>query len=494
MRVLLFSMPDIYPEWLPMDVQCPSLALVSLAGNCPEHEVYVGDLILQRRNVKRAIMKALKRYQPNLIGLSAMTFQFPTLVKIAQFLKTLAPSIPIVVGGYHVTVQFEQLAHDPCSASFDFMIRGEGERTFAELVNALAAGQGVKDIQGLSYQYKGTWVHNPARPLEPIEHIRLPKRDARIWQGYHIFQRPLDTLETSRGCLNHCTFCSIKQMYGHTRREYPIGRVIQDIQQAKASGAQYLFFTDDNITSDARGLARFDALLDAMIAQKLHTLKYATQASSVSMGTDERIVKKMKQAGFDMVFLGIENTTARNLLSYKKGNILDYTERAITFLKRHGIIVVGGLVQGMEDDQEADVQRNIAYFMQSEVDIILGQILTPYPGTELREELVQKGLITNLNHWETYSGYFANIKTRHFSADELNFLQWKYLRQYHRWRARHFWKLHIFKNHPVYIIQTVLFKRLFRYFPLYLKRIGKDEQARFRISLEYNLSLNTNLL
>lgn len=494
MKALLLSMPDIYPEWLPLDVKCPNLALASLAGNCPNHQVYVGDLILKRRDVKGAIRKALRDYNPQLIGLSAMTFQFPTLVKIAQFIKRLNPSIPVVIGGYHATVLYQQIAEAPEAEYIDFIMRGESDLAFHELLNECESAHKFERIQGLSYKTNGTWIHNPARPVENINHIRLPDRNARIWDGYHIFNEPFDTIETSRGCLNHCKFCSIKQMYGHSRREYAIDRVIQDIKNARVSGTKYLLFIDDNLTNDVRGFKRFEQLLDAIVANKLNDLKYATQASSISMGSDAQLVKKMRAAGFDMVFLGIENTSARNLAYYKKGNITDYTKRAITFLKANDMIIVGGLVQGMEEDREEDFKRNIEYLMETEIDIILGQILTPYPGTQLREELLHKELVTNPDNWTTYSGYFANVKTRHLSTEDLNFLQWKYLRHYHHWRNRHFWKLRIFRKHPLYVIQTIFFKRIFKYFPLFMKRLGKDDRQKFRISLEYNLNLNRNVI
>ena len=202
----------------------------------------------------------------------------------------------------------------------------------------------------------------------------------------------------------------------------------------------------------------------------------------------------MRKAGFDCVFVGMENMSSRSLAYYKKGNILDYTKRAVKFLKENRIIIYAGLVQGMEEDREEDFKQNIEYLIHSDADAAVGQILTPYPGTELREELLQKGLITNQDNWETYSGYFANIKTRYLSTEELNFLQWKYLGQFYRWRAKNFWKSNLFRNHPYYFLKSVFLTRLIKYFPLIIKRIAKDEKKRFKISFEYRLNLNRKLI
>lgn len=494
MNVLLFSMPDIYPEWLPCDVKGPSLALASIAGNCPNHQVLVGDLILKRNNVKGAITQAIRKHQPQIIGLSAMTFQFPTLLKVAQFIKTLYPTLPIVIGGYHATVLYQDIVQSEGARWFDYLMRGEADLSFNELLDSLELQKDLENIRGLSFQREGTWVHNPDRPLERIEDIQLPKRDARIWDGYHFFARKFDTLETSRGCLARCTFCSIRQMYGHSYREYPISRVIQDIKNIKAQGCISAFFTDDNIGNDARGLKRFEELLDAIIDHKLNDLRYITQISSLTTGANEQLVKKMKQAGFDCVFLGMENASTKNLSYYKKGNILDYTQRAVKYLKENRIIIYAGLVQGTEEDREEDFQRNVEYLIETDVDALVGQIVTPYPGTELRQELAEKGYIVNKDHWETYSGYFANVRNKYLSQEELNFLQWKYLAKFYRWRGKTFWKSNLYRNHKWYFLKAVFFHRLLRYLPVALKRIGKSEQERFKISFENRLNMNRNLL
>lgn len=494
MKALLFSMPDIYPEWFPFDVQSPNLGLASLAGNAPEHDVYVGDLILQRNRVKEAIQEALNQYAPQIVGLSAMTFQFPTLVKIARFIKQLDLSMPIVIGGYHATILYEQIAREEAGTLIDFMLRGEADLAFNKLLDALESRQSVEDIKGLSYRSHEGWIHKPPRENEQIEQIQLPARDSRIWKGYHFFNQPFDVIETSRGCLNHCKFCSIKQFYGHSHREFPINRVIQDIKNAKAKGVACLFFTDDNIGNDKRGLQRFEALLDGIIANNLNDIKYVTQISSITASTDERLVKKMRQAGFDCVVLGMESASSQKLAYYKKGNILEHTKRAITYLKENRIIIYATLVQGTEEDREDDFKQNIQFLIDSEVDALLGQILTPYPGTQIREELLQKGLVTNPDNWDTYCGYFANIRTNYLSTEELNFLHWKYSGRFHWWRVKSFWKSALFRNHPTYFLKAVFYHRLLRYLAVRLNCLGKGEQERFKISFEWHVNLNRNLL
>ena len=120
----------------------------------------------------------------------------------------------------------------------------------------------LEDVLGLSWKRDGGFVHNPARPLADLSTLRIPARDKLIARGFHMYFRRADAIETSRGCLHQCNFCSIREMYGRSFRVFPIGRVLSDIEDAYARGARHIFCTDDNITLD---MDRFEALLDGVI-------------------------------------------------------------------------------------------------------------------------------------------------------------------------------------------------------------------------------------
>lgn len=492
MKALLFSMPDIYPEWRPRLFSMPNLALASMAGNCPEHEVFVGDLVLKRKNIKKAVKSAIKRYQPDIIGLSAMTFQYLTAVKLAKYIKSLYPDLPIAIGGYHSTIMYKEIAGD-YPELFDFIFRGEADLAFNELLDELESKNDFKKIKGLSYKKGKRFVHNAPRPIEDLADIELPDRDSRIWEGYHGFGIKLDTIETSRGCLNNCKFCSIRNMYGQSRREYSINRVIEDIRNAKELGFRSLFFVDDNITGDVRAIKRFNKLLDAIIDNGLNDIEYITQASSLGMGHDKGIVKKMRKAGFGIVFLGMENMSKKNLKFLRKGNIVNYSRKALDYLIKNDISVIGGIVIGSEMDDEEDIKLNYEQLKEQSVDLKLDQVLTPYPGTEIRDGLVNKGLVTNVDDWRFYNGYFANVETKKLSTDDLNFYKWKYSRDFNKWRLKNFYKLNLFKNHKLFFLKT-LFLRILEEIKRFPSSIGKTDYEKFRIDFEDKLNLNKDLI
>jgi radical SAM superfamily enzyme YgiQ (UPF0313 family) len=216
-------------------------------------------------------------------------------------------------------------------------------------------------------------------------------------------------------------------MYGRAFRTYPIDRVMADIADSKAHGANWIVLSDDNIALDVE---RFEAICDAIVAHGHHDLRYVIQGSSVGISSSERLVAKMARAGMHVCFLGIESASERNLLRMKKGNILERTRIAVRWLRKHKILIVGGMVLGLPDDEPEDLEVNYRFFEKLKIDFFGDQIATPYPGTAMREDYLSEGLVTNPDDYRFYNGFWANVRTKHLSADDLQFLRWKFRRKY----------------------------------------------------------------
>ena len=112
MRTLLMCMPDIYQAWHELHIKGPWVGGASIEGNCQNHDIYVADLILKRDYVIGGIKEAIETTSPQIIGLSAMTFQYPTAVKVARHIKKEYSGIPIALGGYHAPSMREKIAED----------------------------------------------------------------------------------------------------------------------------------------------------------------------------------------------------------------------------------------------------------------------------------------------------------------------------------------------------------------------------------------------
>lgn len=433
MNILLLSMPDSFEHMPSVAIRMPNAALTSLAGNIdPHHRVAVADLILVQARVRETVERLVRQLNPDVLGLSVMTFQRKTAKKVIDFVRALSPDVRVVVGGYDPSLATEAYT-DISWSGVDFIVRGEGEITFRELLRAIEHQGGYDRILGLSYRSNDRFSHNPDRPISSLEdgEIRLPNRDARALDGYTVLGRQVDVIETSRGCTFDCSFCSIIEMRGRNFHTYPIDRVVADIRDARNHGARTLFIVDDNLMLNVR---RFEVLCRAIIDAGLNDIDYTVQAmTSVIANHGEQLAPLMRRAGFRYVFLGIENILDEDLAflrarskntrredGHKAGNA---AIAAIDYLHQNKIYVVGGLIIGNPNDTRASLEANLE-FARSYVDWPFIQHPTPYPRTPMTQEFRQRGLIVN-ERLEEYDGTTAVVQSSYLSADEIEFARWR---------------------------------------------------------------------
>src|ERR1017187_2869100 len=430
MNVLLLSMPDSFEHMPPVAIRMPNGALTSLAGNIdPHHRVAVADLILVHRQVRETVTRLVREIEPKVVGLSIMTFQRRTAARIIELVRALRPGVKIVVGGYDPSLAPE--AYEDMGV--DYLVRSEGEVTFRELLRAIELGAGFERIGGLSYGNGEGWGHNPARPPHRLEdkEIRPPNREARVLRGYTLLGRQVDVIETSRGCTYDCSFCSIIEMRGRNFHTYTFDRVLADIRDARDHGARTIFLVDDNITLNQK---RFEALCEAIIAAGLHKLDYFVQAMTSAIANHgETLAPLMRRAGFRYVFLGIENilendleflrASAKNTERTNGQNTGNATLKAISYLHRNQMYVVGGLIVGSPSDTRESIEANLE-FARRYVDWPYIQHPTPYPRTPMTKDFRDRGLFVDedVSH---YDGTTAVVRTEHLDAHDVEFLRWQ---------------------------------------------------------------------
>jgi radical SAM superfamily enzyme YgiQ (UPF0313 family) len=456
MNILLLSMPDSFEHTPTVSIRMPNGALTSLAGNVdPHHRIAIADLILVQSSVRATLEDLMKRIQPDLVGLSVMTFQRKTAKKIIELLHSLRPSVRVVVGGYDPSMEPEAYT-DESRSRVDFIVRGEGELTFRELLRAMETDNCYEQILGLSFRENGRFRHNPDRPVSGLDggEIRLPNRDARILSDYTMMGRPVDVVETSRGCTFDCSFCSIIAMRGSQFYTFSFDRVLADIRDARDHGARTIFLVDDNITLNVR---RFEALCRAIIDAELHHTDYIVQAMTSAIANhSDTLVPLMRKAGFRYVFLGIENileadlnflrAASKNAQRENGRNTGNATLKAIRALRRNKMYVVGGLIIGNPGDTLKSIEANLE-FARRYVDWPYIQHPTPYPRTPMTEDFQKRGLIID-DCPEDYDGTTAVVRTDHLTAEEIEFL---------RWRAERWMKLRhlpsVFIHDPLFLLR-----------------------------------------
>lgn len=435
-------MPDSFEHTPTLTMRMPNGALSSLAGNVdPHHRVSIADLVLAQDAVGPTIRDLTCELRPDVVGLSVMTFQRRTAERAIRLIRSLSPETSVVVGGYDPSLASE--AYEVPDSGVDFIVRGEGEITFRELVRALEHKTSLRDVAGLSYRTANGFVRNPERPVSHLtgDEIAPPNRAARVLEGYTLLGRQVDVIETSRGCTYDCSFCSIIEMRGRNFHIYPIERVLDDIRDARGRGARAVFIVDDNITLNVK---RFEALCRAIIDAGLNDIDYLVQAMTSAIAAHGATVAPlMRQAGFRYVFLGIENILEEDLeflrasaknATREHGRVVgNATTTAIEYLHQHKMVVVGGLIVGSPDDTRESIEANLT-FAKRYIDWPYIQHPTPYPRTPMAEDFRAQDLIVN-EHLEEYDGTTAVVRSKYLEAREIEFLRWRQ----ERWiKARHF--------------------------------------------------------
>jgi radical SAM superfamily enzyme YgiQ (UPF0313 family) len=434
MRVLLLSMPDSFEHTPTLTMRMPNGGLASIAGNAGRrHRVAVADLVLVQRDVRRTVERLMREIDPEVVGLSVMTFQRRTALALVRLIREIKPGVRVVAGGYDPSLAPDE--YEPAGAGIDFLVRGEGDLTFRDLLAALEHDDSsrLRAIQGLSVHDGCRFRHNAPRQVTSLDDgtVELPARAARVLSGYTFLGRQVDIVETSRGCTYDCSFCSIVEMRGRNFHTYGFERVLADIADARARGARAIFIVDDNVMLN---VTRFEGLCRAIIEAGLDDLHYIVQAMTSSIANHgEKLAPLMRAAGFRYVFLGIENVLEEDLAflrasaknarregGRRTGNA---TLRAVELLHRSGMYVVGGIIVGNPDDTRESIETNLA-FARRYVDWPYIQHPTPYPGTPMTKDFRARNLIVS-ERVEEYDGTTAVVRTAHLSTDEIEFMRWR---------------------------------------------------------------------
>ena len=288
--------------------------------------------------------------------------------------------------------------------------------------------------------------------------MKLPDRSARLIKNhFFILNEKSDAVETSRGCVYECNFCSINKMYGKSYRKYKFERILEDIRDAKKRGAKAIFFVDDNITLDGK---RFKALCETIKSEKLNDIKYLLQASVKGIKDTKGLPEAMREAGVNYIFLGIENAYDANLDFMNKSDQLTVrdTEEVVGSLRENNIKTIGGFLLGQPNDTEESIRYNFEWAKKLKIDLPAFNIVTPYPNTGIREELLKDNLITNLDDYSRYDCWEVNVKTKYLSTQQIYDIRDDIESRYPLESGtlqRHF------KQHPL-IIMRILFRILYR--------------------------------
>jgi len=355
----------------------------------------------------------------DLVCISTITSTALRAYEIGDALR--AKKVPVIMGGAHPSFMPEEaLGHS------DYVVRGEGDITFPELLKALESGDPpVSSVQGISYRDKsGSFINNPARPL--VEDLNgLPEPDFSLVHKW----KPTNTypIATSRGCPFNCSFCSVVNMFGRKCRFKSVESVIGHMKYAVSVSKATKFFVDDNFTADK---SRAKEIMRGLISEKVKT-KWSAQVRT-DAAKDDELLKLMVDSGCVTTFIGFESVNADTLKAYNKRQDLGDIVTSIRKFKEHGINIHGMFVLGADTDTVETVRRTADFAIEQGITTVQFMVLTPLPGTVVFDEMVRSGRLLHTD-WNRYDMVHTVFKPALMSADTLHVESLNALRRFYSW-------------------------------------------------------------
>ena len=309
--------------------------------------------------------------------------QFDQIYEIAKYLKVRGSTI--IIGGPYATLAYD---FDPRIKDIsDCVVLGEGEKALPMALEDHRSGR-------LESTY-----HMPIDSLDGVPFSRLDLLDhSKYYYSTVVFG--------TRGCVNSCAYCSIRDLYGPKYLKRPVDEVIEEIkfQTSRPNigwrDRKMVMFWDDNPHCD---LDWFHELLEKLIPLK----KWWLSQTCLSVADNEETVKLMKASGCKGIFVGIESVSRDSLKGQNKEtvNLVENYIRQTRTLLKHGINIVGAMMFGFEQDtKESLFNDTLEIIEKMGLTLLQPHIFTPYPHLEYFKKLNKENRVIT-REAKYYNGY-----------------------------------------------------------------------------------------
>lgn len=389
----------------------PPMGLMYLASVLRKHGHHVKILDTRLNNKEINLKKIIYDFDPEVVGLSALTIESEKMHFIASEVKKINKDIKVIAGGPHPTSYPEDTLNN---MAIDFVVRGEGEVTIVELLSSF--NNGYKNIPGICYRENGKIFRTSERePIGDLDSLPFPSWDLinideysrRLSMSMVGFRRYMG-LFTSRACPYRCIYCH--NMFGKKFRARSPENVISEIEMLVKYYNIYDFEIYDDIFNFDR--ARTERIMDLIIEKELKILLSFPNGLRTDR-LDIELLEKMKRAGVYYISIAVE-TASERLQKYIKKNLnLKKVNEIINNCAELGIFTRGFFMLGFPTETEEEIKKTIRFAVKSKLHTAYFFIVTPFKGTEMGD------LAGNLEKipyrdYDYFTGYFnlSNVSTK----------------------------------------------------------------------------------
>ncbi|MBI4043505.1 MAG: radical SAM protein [Candidatus Diapherotrites archaeon] len=352
----------------------PSIPLLYIAGNLvSEHEVRYLDMNLS----KKPIEDELQAFNPDFVALTSYAVNFPEAVRVAKSIKSNNLNTKIILGGHHALQCGRQIVEQ--YPEFDFVLRGEGEFSFRDLVN----GKSPLEIPGLLFKANNQVIDNGSAMVPNLDSIQFPAREIVDPKDYsespiYYLNEPHTFLLSSRGCIHECTFCD------YANKDPLRGRSAENVL-AELRVMQRQGYKDFRIIDELFSYSkpRVKQICEGMAKEKMDFSWHCQTRADL---LDDEMLDKMAGAGCFSIQMGVETGSQRVMDKIKKRLTLETVQKGVDMVKSHGMKAYGSFMLGFPFETDEERYQTIEFAKSLNLDMAFFSIVTPLPGTELWKE------------------------------------------------------------------------------------------------------------
>lgn len=422
MKVLFVNPPQTASKYKFMGVIAPPLGIAYMAGVLQENNIDVEILDASAEDMDfKDVEKELLKRKPDLVALTALTPTIGRALETAQVVKETLPDSIVVMGGYHPTFNFIETLEDE---NVDIVIRGEGEYIMLNLVQALENQSSLHDVKGIVFEDKNSKeiVVNPEAPLiQDLDELPFPALNLLPMKKYRLLDMDthMTTMITTRGCPMQCSFCSSAAMHGKKIRERSVENIVDEIEYLKTNyDIDTIAFMDDTFTLKKRKVM---AICDEILKRNIEIMWGCTSRVDT---LDEKLLKKMKEAGCITIFIGVESADQQQLDNMCKNTTISKIENAFKIARKLKIRTIASVALGMPGDTKEIMNKTVKFVHKLKPNYAIYSLATPYPGTRFYKEAFEKNLI-KIKDWSKYTLITPILETIDCSLKDMRKIQAK---------------------------------------------------------------------
>jgi anaerobic magnesium-protoporphyrin IX monomethyl ester cyclase len=429
MKILLIDPPHkLFPG---LRMWTPSFGLLQLAAYLEREGMEVRILdATALPNPWKDLEASVSKSKADVIGITcSATCLSPEALQTIHLCRTISPNSIIVAGGGHFTLMAEPILQE--MKDLNYIILGEGEVAFHQLLQNLSRGREGKEVKGIAYLDDGKAALNGRQlPIPNLDTLPLPayhlidiESEAYYWHG---MGRRAFGLSTSRGCGDRCAYCSETKFWEGVWRGRSGKKVVEEISYLHNQYGKRLFVFNENTFNWSR--RRVEDFLEELGRSDLR-IHFWFQSRIKDILRDEDLIPEMKRLGLYEVMLGIESIQSNVLNRYEKQQSKEMAQKAIDILRRNKIMVMANIMFGDWNDSEESI-KGVFQFVKGQSDFLVLTLTTPLPGTKYFEEAERLGRIRERDFGK-YDFMHPIMDTKCLPAEEVHRLQQAYLKKYY---------------------------------------------------------------